>query len=228
MTDDELRSLVQQGATRHRASESLRAAVRTQIALDAARDGSPRGGSQAWFPSPSLRAWWGRWRVAGSGFAAGAALTWTVFAALPWVSAGSEAAEERVAAHVRALQFGPVLDVASDDRHNVKPWYQGRLDYAPPVPDLSADGYTLLGGRLDRLAGAPVATLAYRSRLHVLSVTVAPAGGERLPHRVQRRGFNTLHWTEGGMQVWVVSDQDAAEIERFGQAWRRQARPATP
>jgi anti-sigma factor RsiW len=127
---------------------------------------------------------------------------------------------ELVADHVRALKTGSLFEVASNDRHTVKPWFQGKLDYAPTVIDLEAEGFPLLGGRVEHVAGAPVAALAYASRRHILNVFVWPADREQPPQRSQRSGFNLLHWSDGAMQVWVVSDLDAVEIERFGQAWR--------
>ena len=213
MNDDELSRLVRTQATRHAASDGLRAAVRTQLALQAARhDAAPR----PWSMSQ-------RWPGLVAAFAAGAALSLALVLGLPPLLPGSDRAAERVAAHVQALQRGPLIEVASSDRHTVKPWFQGRLDYAPPVPDLASEGFPLLGGRVDQLDGAPVATLVYGARQHMLSVTVWPARDPQAPQRAQHRGFQAMHWAEGGMQVWVVSDQDAAEIERFGHAWRAQA-----
>jgi anti-sigma factor RsiW len=100
------------------------------------------------------------------------------------------------------------------------PWFQGKLDYAPPVADLDADGFPLLGGRIEQQAGQPVAALAYASRLHTINVFVWPSKTEQTPQRLARSGFNLLHWSDGSMQVWVVSDLEAAEIERFGERWR--------
>lgn len=211
MNDEELSRLIQQQATRHRAGDTLRAAVRTQLALQAARS-----------PARPVR----RWPALLAGFATGAVLTLALAWWLPPLLQQQQLPAELVAAHVRVLQRGPLVEVASSDRHTVKPWFQGKLDYAPPVPDLAADGFPLQGGRLERHAGAPVAALAYSGHQHAISVYVWPAGAPQLPTRRQERGFQILHWADAGMQVWVVSDQDAAEIERFGAAWRAQAAAA--
>jgi len=216
MNDEELSRLIRSQATRHQASDRLRAAVRTQATLHTARGNSAR-------PAGLLLQ---RWRGALAGFATGAALTLALMLALPPLWQEHRLPDELVAAHVRALKLGPLVEVASSDRHNVKPWYQGRLDYAPSVPDLSAAGFPLLGGRVERATGTAVAALAYGARQHVLSVYTWPADGPQAPQREQRRGFQALHWAEGGMQVWVVSDQDAAEVERFAQAWRAQVAAA--
>ena len=197
-------------ATRHRASPELRATLRAQAALKTAargRAGPARG--------------WGR-TAAGwtGGLVCGVALT------LTWL-AGSERLQPPpmtdsawVAGHVLALGAGPLLEVASSDRHTVKPWFQGKLDYAPPVPELAAQGYPLLGGRVQPLQGHNVAALAYARQRHVLSVFIRPSLQVLAPQAGSERGFHLQHWGDGAMQVWVVSDMDAAEVARFGQAWR--------
>jgi len=218
MNDEELSALIHQHATRYEAGERLRAGVRTQIALQAA---ARAGNGTAAAP----RRWAGfGWRGVTAGFAAGVALgAMLVFAlggSVPPFGAQDSLQAELVAAHVRALKTGPLVDVASSDRHTVKPWFQGRLDFAPTVIDLAADGFPLLGGRVAQVAGAPVAALAYAHNRHILNVFVWPAGREQAAQRTQRKGFNLLHWSDGAMQVWVVSDIEGADLERFGQAWR--------
>jgi anti-sigma factor RsiW len=210
MNDEELNALLRR-ATRHQASEPLRAAVRTQLALAAAR-------GEAASPPSALAA--NQWRGVLAGFACGAALSLALVWALPrWLALDSLPAEV-VASHVRALKVGPLFDVASSDRHIVKPWFQGKLDFAPAVPDLAADGFVLMGGRVAHFAGTPVAALAYTRRLHVINVFQWPAPGVSGSVNEQLRGFNLQHWHEGGFQVWVVADMDAQELERFASAWR--------
>ena len=139
---------------------------------------------------------------------------------MPHLNAPDALPAELVADHVRALKFGPLIEVASSDRHTVKPWFQGKLDYAPQVVDLEADGFALLGARARPVAGAPRAALAYALRRHILSVFVWPAERQQAPAVTQHNGFNLLHWSDGAMQVWVVSDVEVNDLERFGQAWR--------
>lgn len=222
MNDDELSGLIGRHATRHRASEKLRASVRTQIALQtAARPENPVNADRRW--------WSFRWGGPMTGFAGGVLLTLALGWLAPRVMLQNSLPDELVAGHVRALKAGALFEVASSDRHTVKPWFQGKLDYAPPVADLSGDGFPLLGGRVDHVAGKPVAALAYASRQHIVNVFVWPADKavdrENARSRAQRSGFNVLHWSDGAMQFWVVSDLDAGELDRFGQAWRSRTEP---
>jgi anti-sigma factor RsiW len=126
---------------------------------------------------------------------------------------------ELVAAHVRALQVGPLAEVVSTDRHLVKPWFQGRLDYAPPVFDLATEGFPLTGGRVEHVRGDPVATLAYARNRHVIDLTVWPSAARTAPTHGVRRGFNLVHWADGSMQYWAVSDLERGELENFAQLW---------
>ena len=214
MNDDELSALIRGRATRHKASERLRAGVRTQVALlTAARAGAAQ-------PAPAKRAARFAWRGPATGFAFGIALTLALGWIVPHLNAPDALPAELVADHVRALKFGPLIEVASSDRHTVKPWFQGKLDYAPQVVDLEADGFALLGARARPVAGAPRAALAYALRRHILSVFVWPAERQQAPAVTQHNGFNLLHWSDGAMQVWVVSDVEVNDLERFGQAWR--------
>jgi anti-sigma factor RsiW len=130
---------------------------------------------------------------------------------------------ELVADHVRALRAGPLAEVMSSDRHTVKPWFQGRLDYAPPVFDLAGEGYPLVGGRIEQVRGAAVATLAYTHNRHVVDLFVWPSADQRAPQRLLQRGFNVVHWADGSMQYWAVSDMDREEIESFTRLWRQRA-----
>ncbi|HEY8881346.1 MAG TPA: anti-sigma factor [Roseateles sp.] len=219
MNDDDLSRLVQQHASRHPADEGLRAKVRTQITLQAAAQEAPA-------TQPSWRERLARLTrihpafAGAGGLALGIALTLAVLR-VP----DAELPDDLVAAHVRALQVGPLYEVASSDRHTVKPWFQGRLDYAPTVLDapLREQGFALLGGRVQRLQGRPTAALAYQVRLHKIDLYQWPAERGAASEKLQRRGFNLVHWSDGAMQYWAVSDVDGAELERFAAAWRAAA-----
>jgi len=122
-----------------------------------------------------------------------------------------------VSAHLRSLQGDRLIDVQSSDQHTVKPWFNGRLDLAPPVVDLTAQGFTLVGGRLDYLDGKPVASIVYKRRLHVINLFVAQATGpDRGPAIEQLQGFNVWHWTHAGFGLWAASDINAEELREFG------------
>ncbi len=127
--------------------------------------------------------------------------------------------DELVAGHVRALQPGHLTDVLSTDQHTVKPWFDGRLDFAPPVKDLAAQGFPLVGGRLDYIGNRAVAALVYRRDRHPIDLFVWP-GTEPGPGARVRQGYNVEGWTEGGMVFRAVSDLDAADLAAFGRMWR--------
>jgi anti-sigma factor RsiW len=127
-----------------------------------------------------------------------------------------------VSAHLRALQGDHLIDVQSTDQHTVKPWFNGRLDVAPPVIDLTAQGFTLIGGRVDYIDARPVAAIVYKRRAHVINLFVAqntPAPGigpERSPTMEQLQGFNVWRWRHADLAFWAVSDINAEELQEFG------------
>ena len=125
-------------------------------------------------------------------------------------------------AHVRSLQAGHLEDVISTDRHTVKPWFEGKLDFAPPVKDLAAANFPLTGGRLDVLQGRPVAALVYRGGTHPINLLVWPAkeAGDADTKIETRNGFTTLHWRQNGLEFWAVSDLEQSQLESFGRLWR--------
>jgi anti-sigma factor RsiW len=125
-------------------------------------------------------------------------------------------AEQVVSSHIRSLMAGHLTDVASSDQHTVKPWFAGRLDYAPMVHDLASSGYPLAGGRLDYIAARPVAALVYTHRLHEINVFLWPSpAGDSAPRVLTANGYNVLHWTHSGMTWWAVSDMNANDLGIF-------------
>jgi anti-sigma factor RsiW len=136
--------------------------------------------------------------------------------------------DEVVTSHVRSLLADHVTDVAASSRHVVKPWFAGRIDYAPPVPDLADAGFTLVGGRLDYVDRHPVPAIVYRRQLHVINLFVLPSSS-RAPARTARTsedGYNLVAWQAGGLRYWAVSDVEAAELDRFQRTFA--ARAAAP
>jgi anti-sigma factor RsiW len=142
---------------------------------------------------------------------------------------GADLTEQVLAGHVRALLSGRPEDVPSSDRHTVKPWFAGRLDYSPPVADLAAAGFPLRGGRLDYVGGRPVAALVYQAGNHLVSVFAWPAGdsGDGADAAASsRRGFNQLRWVQAGMAWWAVSDVAADRLADLVRRLRAELRPA--
>jgi len=126
-------------------------------------------------------------------------------------------------AHVRSLLPAHLTDVASTDQHTVKPWFDGRLDFSPPVADLASDGFPLVGGRLDVVAGRSVAALVYGRRRHVVNLFVWPSEEEKTAsaRAGSAHGYQWIHWKRGGMTFWAVSDAAAGDLEEFARLLRR-------
>lgn len=137
---------------------------------------------------------------------------------------------EAISAHLRSLQADHLTDVLSSNQHTVKPWFNGRIDLAPPVIDLTAQGFTLIGGRLDYIDGKPTAAIVYRRRVHVINLFVAQGLGPApsSPTLAIVQGFNVLRWNENGLNLLAVSDLNREELEEFGAKFTAAARETPP
>jgi anti-sigma factor RsiW len=158
-----------------------------------------------------------------SGFAMGSALSAIaatgLFAIVLRRDDDQRIMSEVVSAHLRSLQAGHLTDVVSTDQHTVKPWFNGRLDVSPPVIDLTAQGFTLIGGRLDYLDARAIGAVVYRRRQHIINLFVAQTSDtEPRPARMEHiQGFNIRTWSEQGMKFWAVSDVAPDELAEFGE-----------
>jgi len=163
------------------------------------------------------------------GFAMGSALSAAVAASLVLTVIRRDQeqtiADEVVSAHIRSLQAGHLMDVETSDRHTVKPWFNGRVDIAPPVVDLTAESFTLLGGRLDYIDGEPVAAIVYQRRKHVINLFVAQHLGARHTRTIADsiQGYNVRHWSQDGLDFWAISDLASDELNEFVQKIARTA-----
>jgi len=194
----------------------LEARVRAAIAAEA-------GAAPAW---PSWQAWLkparsfvtvADWLRPAASFAAVALVTWVV--ALGYMRPGEDKhiAQEVLASHVRSVLASRSYDVASSDQHTVKPWLSARLAFSPPVADLSASGFELVGGRLDYIGKQPVAVLVYRQRQHLIDVFVWPVVAPKLDQMLTRDGFSIEHFAKNGMDYWLVSDLSRNELNDLAQ-----------
>jgi anti-sigma factor RsiW len=138
--------------------------------------------------------------------------------------AGPDLAANAVADHIRSLMADHLTDVLSSNRHTVKPWFDGKLDFAPIVQDLSSDGFVLVGGRLDYLDGRPVAAIVYRRGAHTINLFEWPvASSDEPPVMTVANGYNVVDWTERGMKWYAVSDVSAVDLKTFAELLRRSA-----
>ena len=226
----ELRRTMIAADLKEKTPPSLRA--RIEATLPAMPVAPARAPAAALAPAPSLAARAFNRRFFVGGFALGSALSGAIAATLV-LGVLRDDREQRIAgevvsAHLRSLQPGHLTDVETSDRHTVKPWFNGKLDVAPPVIDLTAQGFTLIGGRLDDVNGETAAAIVYRRRNHVINLFVAPAQGvqRQEPAAETRHGFNVRHWGDGGLDFWAVSDISAGELDEFSEKFRAALQPS--
>lgn len=208
----QLREAIRKGADYHAAPAALRKRMASSTGTNPAARSGPADVVVA------VQRWIG-WHPVAASFCLVAALTVTMN--LVWLRSSQDARlhDDVVASHVRSTLGQHLVDVASSDHHAVKPWLSSKLDFSPPVDELQVPESTFLGGRVDYLDGHPVAALVYRQGAHIVNSFVWPSTGkDSSPEFSARRGFRTAHWSQGGMNHWVVSDLNAEEFERVVRA----------
>jgi anti-sigma factor RsiW len=176
---------------------------------------------------PGVMAW--RWIGVGASVALVLVVSWSVV----WLSARPSPDEmlerEVVSNHVRSLMLDHIADVPSSDQHTVKPWFNGKLDFSPPVIDLDEQGFALVGGRLDYLDSRAVAALVYQRKKHVINLFIWPSDvADRSEETATRQGYNMIHWCQTDMSYWAVSDLNANELREFVQLARNKYSQTTP
>lgn len=206
---------------------ALRAAIMSRIPIvaapDALRDRVRAAlAAEARAAAPARRPVSSYWR------AVAIAASLVIVAVGSWNLALRKANAERLAdavlaSHIRSLMPGHLTDVLSSDQHTVKPWFNGKLDFSPPVHDLAAQGYPLLGGRLDYVDGRPVAVLVYGRRQHLINVFVWPAmrGPSGAGRASDRQGYHLLHWAAPDYTYVVASDLAPTELDDFARLLQR-------
>jgi anti-sigma factor RsiW len=222
-----VRSAVAESPLYHRAPRGLERRVRA-AARAAAMAGRPALGLG---PVP-------RWVAAVAALVLVALLVWSAVRGVigphggPAETALARTVDEVVAGHVRSLMADHLVDVESSDRHTVKPWFNGKLDFTPDVRDFAAEGFPLAGGRLDYVAGRPAAALVYRRGGHYINLFVWRTSDNTEPvpptdeKWVTANGYHAVHWTRAGLSHWAVTDADEATLRRFAQLARSEP-PAT-
>jgi len=150
-----------------------------------------------------------------------AAVVLIIFIPMLRVSSADAMSAEILDNHLRALQAVHQLDVPSSDQHTVKPWFQGKTSFSPPVPDLDQDGFVLVGGRLEVIHQQTAAAIVYRRRQHVIDLYVSPStGADSKIELSELGGYHLLHWMQNNLSYWAVSDVDTADLRTFAELIR--------
>jgi len=204
-------TLLRQRLVRHSAPDVLKARIRSALAQPSVHD-TP--------PAPVRSAWT---RLVAAGVMIAVASSGLTYATLSGGIRSRSMADDIVASHVRSLMPGHLTDVASTNQHNVKPWFNGRIDLSPVVPALDSVGFPLLGGRLDYLDGRTVAAVVYTRREHVINVYSWPSSGPDAPPSEVKteKGYHVFQWRRDGFVSWAASDLNRAELDQFVRAFMR-------
>jgi anti-sigma factor RsiW len=172
-----------------------------------------------------VRAW--RWMRVGAALAAGVLIMWRVGSGPTGPTPEDLLTQEVISGHARSLMANHLTDVTSSDQHTVKPWFEGKLPFAPLVQDLAAQDFRLVGGRLDYLGNQPVAALVYQRQQHTINLFLWPATHDVDPAETKRtyHGYNLIHWMASDMTYWVVSNLNMSELQEFVRLMQQQVPP---
>jgi anti-sigma factor RsiW len=208
----ELRTVLHDESFRFRPLTALAGKIQTALSAERTIRVAPRRPWTTWLAAASV--------LIGIGLA-GAGMTLI----LRTPSADDQMIVEVAAGHARSLLADHLFDVASSDQHTVKPWFQGKIDFSPPVKDLKEQGFVLTGGRLDYIDGHTAAALIYRRRQHVINLFIWPANdaADSAVRTLSRRGYQMSHWVAAGLNFWAVSDLNADELKEFARLVRGEA-----
>ncbi len=201
-----LQSALKEQGQYYSAPEYLQSRIRSALALPRAHKATP------WSRTLSLT-----WLNFGASLALAVVATLGLSLYLVAPPPSELLTEDIISSHVRSLMANHLADIASSDQHTVKPWFTGKLDFSPPVTDLTAQDFALVGGRLDYLDNRPVAALVYRHRQHLVNLFIWPATPAEVsaPDTLSKQGYNLIHWAHAGMVFWAISDLDLAELKEF-------------
>lgn len=204
-----MRTRLKDETFRFEAPDALKEKIRRAIPTPtASRSNGYQSGREAWAPRAA------RFVVP---MAIGAMLALVIAPRTIAPALNQRLANEVVASHLRSLMATHLMDVASTDQHTVKPWFNGKLDFSPPVTDFAKDGFPLVGGRLDYIDGRPVAALVYQHGKHVINVFMWPTTGDATSaERIEtEHGYNVEQLAVAGMNCWMVSDLNSQELDKF-------------
>ena len=208
-------SLAQEHLVHYRAPDVLKARIASAIAGERAE---PAAGLSS--PTARSRRWW---PLVAAGVLIALASSGLTYAVLRGAGGTAQTvADEVLASHIRSLMPGHLTDVQSTNEHNVKPWFNGRLDLSPAVPALDSAGFPLVGGRLDYVGGRVVAVVVYGRRQHLINVYSWPEQGSNEDEATtSARGYHMVHWRSGNVEYWVVSDLESGELAKFVALYRQ-------
>jgi anti-sigma factor RsiW len=203
---------LQEGLVHYPAPDVLKARIHGALMQQDARDARLTSAGPRWL------------RLAAAGLVIAIARSAGTYIAMRPHAASQSLANDVLTSHIRSLMPNHLIDVASNDQHNVKPWFNGRMDLSPQVPALDSSGFMLAGGRLDFLAGHPAAVVVYMRRQHVINMYSWPEPGPDAPETASTaNGYHLVRWRRAGVAYWAVSDLNSAELSQFVTLFDRRA-----